>query len=290
MTTILQAVQEACKRCGLPSPSTAVANTDSNIVEMVAFFNNAGKDLRSGTEWPEMVKEFNIELVSGTAAYAFPADLDYQIFQTVWNRDSYWPIYGPITPQQWQVIKSGSVGSVTNQRFRVKGWQSANFYIDPTPGASEAGQELYIEYASVNWLRPTTAWTAGASIATTGLYRYYGDNVYVSASTGTTGATAPTHMAGTVSDGSVNWTFTTYQEAAVDTDIILLDSELVIEGMRWRWKREKGLAYSEIRQDCEIAVRLASTNLKGAQMVNFCRRRRNCIGSANIPEGNWPDS
>jgi hypothetical protein len=120
-----------------------------------------------------MRKEYTFALVSGTAAYAFPADFDYQLFQTIWNRDSYWPIYGPITPQQWQVIKSGSVGAVINQRFSIKGWQSTNFYIDPTPGASEDGQNIYFEYSSLNWLRPATAWTAGASISASGLYLYW---------------------------------------------------------------------------------------------------------------------
>lgn len=52
-----------------------------------------------------------------------------------------------------------------------------------------------------------TAWANGQSIAATGVYRYYGLNLYVSASTGTTGATPPTHTTGSASDGTVSWTY-----------------------------------------------------------------------------------
>lgn len=51
-----------------------------------------------------------------------------------------------------------------------------------------------------------TAWGSGQSI-TTGTYRQNAGKVYISASAGTTGVTAPTHTTGTVSDGGVSWTY-----------------------------------------------------------------------------------
>lgn len=62
-------------------------------------------------------------------------------------------------------------------------------------------------------------WITGESIGSTGVYRSNGANHYISASTGTTGATAPTHTSGTVSDGGVDWT---YVDSA-DRSIIQLD-------------------------------------------------------------------
>lgn len=50
-------------------------------------------------------------------------------------------------------------------------------------------------------------WLTSEVIGATGIYRVNGTNHYVSASTGTTGATAPTHTSGTVSDGAVDWTW-----------------------------------------------------------------------------------
>lgn len=50
-------------------------------------------------------------------------------------------------------------------------------------------------------------WAAGQSITSTSFYRVYGANLYKAASTGTTGATPPTHTAGSLSDGTVSWTY-----------------------------------------------------------------------------------
>jgi hypothetical protein len=49
-------------------------------------------------------------------------------------------------------------------------------------------------------------WAQGQVISATGVYRRAAVGYYVSASTGTTGATEPSHTTGTVSDGGVDWT------------------------------------------------------------------------------------
>ena len=49
-------------------------------------------------------------------------------------------------------------------------------------------------------------WKTGESVSS-GDYRTNDDQHYVAASTGTTGATGPTHTTGTVSDGGVDWTW-----------------------------------------------------------------------------------
>lgn len=50
-------------------------------------------------------------------------------------------------------------------------------------------------------------WATGQTISGAGVYRWYGSYHYVSTGAGTTGATAPTHTTGTVSDGAVSWTW-----------------------------------------------------------------------------------
>ncbi len=50
-------------------------------------------------------------------------------------------------------------------------------------------------------------WDTGQTISGSGVYRSNQDGVYVSTGAGTTGATAPTHSSGTVSDGGVSWTY-----------------------------------------------------------------------------------
>lgn len=66
-----------------------------------------------------------------------------------------------------------------------------------------------------------TAWAAGQAITDltdfTQLWRVSGLNIYRAASTGTTGATAPSHTSGTVSDGAVSWTYVNSFVSAVGT-------------------------------------------------------------------------
>lgn len=51
-----------------------------------------------------------------------------------------------------------------------------------------------------------TVWTAGLAVGASS-YVYYGLNIYQTTTAGTTGATAPVHTAGDVSDGAVTWTY-----------------------------------------------------------------------------------
>lgn len=51
-----------------------------------------------------------------------------------------------------------------------------------------------------------TAWGAG-QVITSGTYRINGLNIYIATNSGTTGATAPVHTSGTVSDGAVSWRY-----------------------------------------------------------------------------------
>lgn len=58
---------------------------------------------------------------------------------------------------------------------------------------------------------------------------------------------------------SKNWitdsTGATYKQYfTVDTDLILLPEDLVLMGLRWRWKKEKGLDYAEDMRTYELQV------------------------------------
>lgn len=59
---------------------------------------------------------------------------------------------------------------------------------------------------------------------------------------------------------SKNWILgadtTTYKQYfTLDTDTLLLPEELVLTGLRWRWKKEKGLEYAEDFRSYEMQVK-----------------------------------
>lgn len=162
--TLLQIAQAACDELGIQRPSAVIGSSDAQVQQILALLTREGRELaaRDGPAggWPQLVKEHTITLVSGTPAYAFPSDIQYFINTTAWDRTQKWPLQGPVSPQVWQVLKSGTVGSVgPRSRFRLKDGQ---IYIDPTPSASGT---LVIEYYSNAWCESSagvaqSAWAA----------------------------------------------------------------------------------------------------------------------------------
>jgi hypothetical protein len=96
---------------------------------------------------------------------------------TLWDRSQYWELRGPLSPQEWQAIKSSALGSgVVGRRWRIRNVSgTVKFSIDPTPTASTAGQTLVFEYRSKNWCQSSggTGQTAWAADTDTGILDEY---------------------------------------------------------------------------------------------------------------------
>jgi len=101
------------------------------------------------------------------------------------------------------------VSEVTDERFGISGGNRRS------PGTPTAGVFPYVgerieDITSTTTWRVTTAgvlapaWVTGTAVFA-GEYRSNAGRVYSAAAAGTTGATAPTHTSGSVSDGTVTW-------------------------------------------------------------------------------------
>lgn len=117
----------------------------------------------------------------------------------------------------------GTAGTISaNERKGTIIWNSGQFALGPTdkrgfrPNAllqftkeSSSDAWVYQLRSAAPWVAIAGKyedWAAGQSISGAGVYRRNGQH-YVSTGAGTTGATAPTHTSGTVSDGGVSWTW-----------------------------------------------------------------------------------
>lgn len=148
--TLLQIVQAACDELGIPRPITVIGSMDAQAQQLLALSNRDGTDLalREGSAggWQQLRREYTFDTVAGTDNYSFPTDLNYFINTTTWDRSQAWPLSGPLSPQSWQVIKSGGIGSIGPQtRFRV---MQNRIYIDPVPSAVHT---LVFEYYTNAW-------------------------------------------------------------------------------------------------------------------------------------------
>ncbi|KVN72809.1 hypothetical protein WT15_27425 [Burkholderia stagnalis] len=95
----------------------------------------------------------------GQESYAIPTDADHFIQHTGWDRSFRWQLVGPLSPQEWQVLKSGISPTGPRLRFRIMGGQ---IYVNPVPASLD---NLVLEYYSTGWCQSAagvaqSAWAA----------------------------------------------------------------------------------------------------------------------------------
>jgi len=288
--TILAIAQTCANRLQLTSPTTFIGSTSNNMILLKAMIDMALSEIADDFPWPELIKEHTFTLATSTAAYALPGDFDRVQNETLWNRTQLWPLIGPLDSVEWQRYVSGLVTTIPRQRFQIKGWASTQFYVHPTPTSSENGQTCVYNYCSTVTRIPKT-WVTLTSW--NGIqYCSYNGNIYDRGATGaaTTGATPPTHTTGAVSDGVVTWTYTsTYDAFTHDTDEIILPEDSIIDGAVWRFKRERGLDYEDLRKSAEDELQITKTKKCGADVLTINRWRMSTpmIGPWSYPDSNY---
>lgn len=75
-------------------------------------------------------------------------------------------------------------------------------------------------------------------------------------------------------------------EPTSDDDLFELDTELMVQGIRWRWKQSKGLDYGEDFETYERNVAIALGEDGGAEDLDI-GRNPNVGRVANLPEGSF---
>lgn len=164
--TLLELLQDAAGELGIQQPIQIIGNLDAQIIQLLALAQREGLEFASAATgdggWPQMRKEHTFLTVDGQAAYDFPEDLQFFLVETDWDRTNRWQLLGPLSAQEWQVLKSGITVVGPRKRFRIMDGQ---MYLDPTPSASDAGCTIAYEYISTGWCEsaagdPQTRWAA----------------------------------------------------------------------------------------------------------------------------------
>ncbi len=156
--TLLSLVQGVCDEIGFDAPTTVIGSSDKTAIQMLALANRGGKQLAKRGKgiggWAVLQTEHTFTTTDGTAEYALPSDYEWLIDDTLWDRTNFWKLRGPVSSQEWQVIKSGVLASSAGPRRRVRIKPSASsnvkaVFVDPTP--STTGDTLVFEYLSDLW-------------------------------------------------------------------------------------------------------------------------------------------
>lgn len=290
--TLLAIIQKVMPKLQLGIPSTVIGNTDNNVVLAKTMLEETLDKLAREYPWTELQNEYTFTLSTGVASYVLPPYFDSLLSETLWNRSQVRSILGPVSPQTWQQIQSGTVVPIPSERFRVKGWSDKQFFITPTPTSSENGQTCALEYISAINRRPKT-WIATTSWAGNA-YCSYNGNVYGRGSTGagSTGTSPPVQVTSTpTSDGSLTWTYlaTPFVTFTNDSDEVILDNQIIEEGTIWRWKREKGYDFAGLQEENERQIQFAKTKFNPPATISARAPSNDApmINEDDYPEGNY---
>lgn len=220
--SLLTAVQHFCRRTNLPVPSTVMGSTDVQVLQLRALFEEEGQDLAARGGWQGITFEATHTTTAaedqGAITDIATNGFNYIKNDTIWDRSDTLPVWGPLSPSEWQLRKAISLTGPRYQ-FRIRG---GRLLVNPTPAA---GQSWAFEYVSKNWLTDSTGAT----------YRQY---------------------------------------FVADADLVLLPEELMLLGLRWRWKKEKGLEYAEDFRTYEMQVKDALSRDAGKRHLYMDEEHR----------------
>lgn len=124
MKTLLQIVQEFCKRQGIPSPASVVTSTDDQVVQILGLMNE-GLDELVVKKWPQQ----EVEATFSSTAFENQGEMENiapgfesMIPKTFWNLSTGIQVNGSISPEDTQRLKALSNSSAFTN-FRQVGTQ-----------------------------------------------------------------------------------------------------------------------------------------------------------------------
>lgn len=238
--TILDIIKEACRRIGISVPASAISSTDLQVQQLVSLLNEEGQELAARYPWQRLTKEATFTTV-GTQSQGdldggilpCAANLSYIVNDTIWNRTTRLPIYGPLSPRDWAYARAMNYTAPTSE-YRILGNQ---LVLNPPPAA---GDSAAFEYVTRNWLQAADAGVQRESIA-------------------------------------------------ADDDAPVLDWQLLMLGLMWRWRAAKGLDYSQSFETYErrVADATARDGTKPILNLNGDAERQGIQPLVFASSGNW---
>lgn len=147
--SLLTICQRAARKLSISVPSaitSATGNKDAMLLLEIA--QEEGYELARRANWSALRKEHSFTTVAADSqgSASIPSDLSLFVPETFFNRTARRPVFGPVTPQEWQQYKTNLCVPSDPQWIR----RGASLLMAPTQGA---GQSVYYEYISTKWAR-----------------------------------------------------------------------------------------------------------------------------------------
>lgn len=122
--SLLEIVQDACLRQGLPQPATVVASTDETVLQLWGLLNE---------EISELPYRGDFQCMRTRYSFGYTTDANYEaldlttvpgykniISGSLWNSTLRLPVAGPMSVVEWQSLLTLG-GAVAEDAFRIEG-------------------------------------------------------------------------------------------------------------------------------------------------------------------------
>jgi hypothetical protein len=239
--TIATVIQNVANEAGYTVESNVIGSSETTTKQLLAIAQRINRDIFEAYPWPKCYASGSITIVGGQGTYALPAAFSQLQYESFWNQSTRWRVLGPMSEREYADAVGFGLNTTVYQRFQIRGVSNNELLIWPTPGAQYNGDTLVFEYIADRSVRPRNWVTATAFGANS--YCFNNGNYYQTTAGGTTGATAPTHTTGTVSDGAVDWTYYNgiYDQFLANTDVSFFNEKLLEQGVLERFAEIHGL-------------------------------------------------
>jgi len=279
--TVLKLLREAAKLATVALPNSAINSRDGNSLKLLRTLHDLGSELREQYTWPQLVRRGTITLVSGKARYPLPADFDSFVRDTMWLSSENRPQANLSPFADFEFLQRSNLGTI-DKAVSIQGHTFDSFYVHPSEGE---GVYSFL-YNSRNWVRPSV-WMQGKSF-NMGQFCWYDGSVYQAINGGTAGATAPTHDAGSETDGGVMWRYyeEPYDEVKSDEDTTVFDPDLMIYGITARFVDGQGLDASQLEARFMSRLERVKPRQAPTPTINMGSKLYQ-LPQGTIPEGGW---
>ncbi len=297
-TTVIDIITSFCKRKGIPAPSSVVgvdAIAEAQYLELFIMVGN--RLLLMPYDWVQLKRYYTFNTVQGQTFYQLPGDYFKPLRGTIYNNTQMREMMGPLSDAEYSEetlgITPSSDGRYGYRPYGAQGYQygsaqisAGGFQISPPP--SSTTEALSLEHQSSSWVWPRN-WETGVGY-TIGNLRTGINNIYRATTNNTSGPTRPSWLTGSGQDGSPGVLWTVSNEAyeiSHDEDICLFDKEIMVEGMRLEFYKEKLTNPEQEWMNWENQVAMAASRAAGPSRGNQGMSRSDRLPIINVPSSGW---
>lgn len=269
---VLELVQAAASEMGIQVPTSLLATTDT-AVQWRNILYAVSRELRRSRAFPQQKRTAVVSLEANRRRYPFPEDFWSALLGTGTDRSTRWQLVGPVSDEEMNYRLYGPGRDSSRLAYRVIGYDrgqgsatlGGQMELDPLPAASST---ISYDYCTATMFLPPR-WQSGETLALND-ERNANGNIYRYTSAGSVGTTAPSHSSGTTN----NWEFVTAPKETIRTnaDLSLWDDEVLIEGIKYRYKAASNQDFSVPYSAFSTAIGKSRSRMLGPTRGTFNRR------------------